>query len=119
MKTGIASRCEEHLVLIHRTFNHLNLLTSCIETWSITHLHLLEYAHVGRAHDLKYLISFYFEYVLNYILIKLICKLNPKNIYHNSHHCYFSLGPYIRTYYNKKIAKTTKQLRFKNIGIEV
>ena len=115
MKTGIASRCEEHLVLIHRTFNHLNLLTSCIETWSIT----LTSICVRCARDLKYLISFYFEYVLNYILIKLICKLNPKNIYHNSHHCYFSLGPYIQTYYNKKIAKTTKQLRFKNIGIEV
>ena len=39
-----------------------------------------------QARNLKNLISFLFENVLNYILIRLIFKLNPK-IYH----CYLAL----------------------------
>jgi len=53
-----------------------------------------------------------FENALNYILNKLIFKLNLKNIYHDR--CHFYLVVY-RTYCCRNGAKTIKRLRLKDI----
>ena len=47
-----------------------------------------------QAHNLKNLISFLFENVLNYILIRLIFKLNPK-----TYHYYLALYENPKTYH--------------------